>query len=84
MNKEKENMTKKNEDVKLDNCYQEVFKTVITMQSKYNNQMIAGTMMAQALRLYKTNLTDEGFKAMVEVIANSGDNIKPFDVPTIN
>jgi two-component SAPR family response regulator len=77
-------MTKKNEDEKLNECYQELFKIVIDMQARYNNQMIAGTMMAQALRLYKSNLTDEGFKAMVEVIASSGDTIEPFDVPTIN
>ena len=77
-------MTKKNEDKKLNDCYQEFFKTVIDMQARYNNQMIAGTMMAQALRLYKSNLTEEGFRAMVEVIASSGDSIEPFDVPTIN
>ena len=77
-------MTKKKQDEKLNDCYQELFKTVIDMQVRYNNQMIAGTMMAQALRLYKSNLTDEGFKAMVEVIASSSDTIEPFDSPTIN
>ena len=77
-------MTKKNEDKKLNDCYQEFFKTVIDMQTRYNNQMIAGTMMAQALRLYKTNLTEEGFRAMVQTIADSGDTIQPFDTPTVN
>ena len=77
-------MSKKKEDVKLNDCYQELFKTVVDMQAKYNNQMIAGTMMAQALRLYKTNLTEEGFRSMVQTIADSGDNIQPFDVPTVN
>ena len=77
-------MSKDKETKELNDCYQELFKTVIDMQARYNNQMIAGTMMAQALRLYKSNLTEEGFKAMVEVIANSGDTIEPFDVPTIN
>ena len=77
-------MTKKNEDKKLNECYQEIFNIVIDMQNKYNNQMIAGTMMAQALRLYKSNLTEEGFRAMVEVIASSSDAIQPFDAPTIN
>ena len=75
-------MRKKKKD--LNDCYQEFFKTVIDMQARYNNQMIAGTMMAQALRLYKTNLTEEGFRAMVQTIADSGDTIEPFDVPTIN
>ena len=77
-------MSKKKEDVKLNDCYQELFKTVVDMQAKYNNQMIAGTMMAQALRIYKSNLTEEGFKAMVQTIADSSDTIKPFDTPTIN
>jgi len=77
-------MKKDKETKELNDCYQELFKTVIDMQARYNNQMIAGTMMAQALRLYKSNLTEEGFKAMIEVIANSGDTIEPFDVPTIN
>ena len=77
-------MSKKKEDVKLNDCYQELFKTVVDMQTKYNNQMIAGTMMAQALRLYRSNLTEEGFRAMVEVIASSSDTIEPFDAPTIN
>ena len=77
-------MSKDKEDKDLYDCYQEIFKTVIDMQAKYNNQMIAGTMMAQALRLYKTNLTDEGFKSMVQTIADSSDTIEPFDSPTIN
>ena len=77
-------MSKKKEDILLNDCYQEVFKVMIDLQAKYNNQIIAGTMMAQALRLYKSNLTDEGFRAMVEVIASSSDAIQPFDAPTIN
>ena len=77
-------MNKKKEDKQLNDCYQELFKTVIDLQARYNNQMIAGTMMAQALRLYKSNLTDEGFEAMVKVIADTGDSIQPFDAPSIN
>jgi len=77
-------MSKDKEDKDLNDCYQELFKTVIDMQARYNNQVIAGTMMAQALRFYKSNLTEEGFRAMVEVIAGSGDTIEPFDTPTIN
>ena len=77
-------MSKKEDDILLNECYQEVFKVMIALQTKYNNQMIAGTMMAQALRLYKSNLTDEGFEAMVKVIADTGDSIQPFDATSIN
>jgi hypothetical protein len=60
-------MSKKKEDEKLNDCYQELFKTVVDMQARY-----------------KSNLTEEGFRAMVEVIASSSDTIEPFDAPTIN
>ena len=58
-------MTKK-EDKKLDDCYQELFEKMVDLQMKYPKQMVAGTMMAQALRIYKSTLDDEGFKAMME------------------
>ena len=77
-------MDKDKEEKDLNDCYQELFKTVVDMQARYNNQMIAGTMMAQALRLYKSNLTEKGFKSMVQTIADSSDTIEPFDAPTIN
>jgi len=77
-------MNKDKETKELNDCYQELFKTVVDMQARYNNQMIAGTMMAQALRIYKSNLTEEGFRSMVQTIADSSDTIEPFDTPTIN
>ena len=77
-------MNKDKEEKDLNDCYQEFFRTVIDLQTRYSNQMIAGTMMAQALRIYKSNLTEEGFRSMVQTIADSSDTIEPFDTPTIN
>ena len=76
-------MTEK-EDKKLNDCYQELFKKVVELQEKYNNQMVAGTMMAQALRIYKSTLKDEDFKSMIETIVESESKIQPYDKPTIN
>ena len=76
-------MTEK-EDKKLNDCYQELFEKVIELQMKYPNQMIAGNMMAQALRIYKSTLDDKGFEAMVDTIGESKDKIEPFDKPTLN
>ena len=83
--KERENvvMTKK-EDKKLNDCYQELFEKVVELQLKYSHQMVAGTMMAQALRIYKSTLKDEDFKSMIETIAESESKIEPYDKPTIN
>ena len=74
----------KKEDKKLDNCYQELFEKVVALQMKYPNQMVAGTMMAQALRIYKSTLKDDDFKSMIETIVESESNIQPYDKPTLN
>ena len=76
-------MTEK-EDIKLNECYQELFAKVVELQAKYPNQMIAGNMMAQALRIYKSTLDDKGFEAMVDTISESRNKIEPFDKPTLN
>ena len=44
-------LMKKKEDKKLNDCYEELFKKVVELQLKYSSQMVAGTMMAQALRI---------------------------------
>ena len=72
------------ENKKLDDCYQELFEKVVELQSKYPTQMVAGTMMAQALKIYKSTLDDEGFKSMIETIAESESKIEPYDRPTLN
>ena len=74
----------KKEDKKLNDCYQELFEKVIELQLKYPNQMVAGTMMAQALRIYKSTLKDDDFKSMIETIAENKDQIQPYDKPTLN
>ena len=74
----------KKEDTKLNDCYEELFKKVVNLQLKYSNQMVAGTMMAQALRIYKSTLDDEGFKGMIETIVESESKIQPYDKPTLN
>ena len=74
----------KKEDKKLDDCYQELFEKVVALQMKYPNQMVAGTMMAQALRIYKSTLKDDEFKSMIETIVESESKIQPYDKPTIN
>ena len=74
----------KKEDKKLNDCYQELFEKVVELQLKYPNQMVAGTMMAQALRIYKSTLKDDDFKSMIETIAESESKIQPYNKPTLN
>ena len=72
------------ENIDCDNCYQELFEKVVALQMKYPNQMVAGTMMAQALRIYKSTLKDDDFKSMIETIVESESKIQPYDKPTLN
>ena len=77
-------LMKKKEDKKLNDCYEELFKKVVELQLKYSNQMVAGTMMAQALRIYKSTLKDDDFKSMIETIVESESKIEPYNKPTLN
>jgi len=77
-------MTTEKEDIQLNDCYQELFEQIVELQLKYNPQMVAGTMMAQALRIYKSCLTEDGYQAMVQTIMDNKDNIQPYEKPHIH
>ena len=52
--------------------------------SSYEAPLVAATMMANAIRLYKKYLnSDEAFVDMMETIFNDLDAIKEFEEPTI-
>ena len=68
---------KKNEE-ELKDIYNKVFKQTIKHMKKHEPQMVAGTLMAIAIRLYKTDLTDDGFKEMLQTVLDSEDIIKPY------
>ena len=45
---------------------------------KYEPQMVAGTLMAIAIRLYRTSLSDDGFSQMLQTVLDSEKDIKPY------
>ena len=45
---------------------------------EYEPQMVAGTLMAIAIRLYKTQLSNDGFSEMLQTILDSEKDIKPY------
>ena len=69
----------KNKDKELDALYQELFADAVEYMKDYEAQMGAGTLMAIAIRLYKTNLTDDGFRKMLDTIAEC--EAEPYDIP---
>ena len=40
--------------------------------------MVAGTLMAIAIRLYKTSLSNDGFSEMLQTVLDSEDEIRPY------
>jgi len=75
------------EDIKLQEAYDEIYNKVMEMiiVKKYEPQMIAGTLMAQALKIYKTTLLESDYLKMIEAIKDSADKIPSMiDKKTIN
>ena len=68
----------KNKDKELQEIYNKIFEQSIKHMKKYETQMVAGTLMAIAIRLYKTNLSDDGFHEMLQTVLDSEDRIKSY------
>jgi hypothetical protein len=49
-----------------------------------DSQMIASTMIAQALRLYKSTLTDKEYREMMNIVVKTSRTIKPFVIKTLH
>ena len=69
---------KKNKDKELQDIYNKIFEQSVKHMKKYETQMVAGTLMAIAIRLYKTSLSDDGFSQMLQTILDSEDEIRPY------
>ena len=68
----------KNKEKELQDIYNKIFAESLKHMKKYEPQMVAGTLMAIAIRLYKTNLSDDGFHEMLQTVLDSEDNIKSY------
>ena len=69
----------------VDVVYNEVFRLMTRLCRDYEPLAVSGVMLAQALRLYKTTLPTEDFDLLIEeVMATVKDDVKPFDIPTLN
>ena len=78
-------MMPKNKDKELQEIYNKIFEQSVKHMKKYETQMVAGTLMAIAIRLYKTSLSDDGFSQMLQTILESEDDIRPYgDKETIH
>ena len=77
-------MSSKEDDKLLQEAFDDLYRYVIVMGVKFNWQMIAATLVTIGLRIYKTVLDDEGYKAMTDSIENSFENIEKFKDETLH
>ena len=71
-----ENMIKKDP---LEKLYQIIFEDALDYMKDHEVQAVAATYMAIAMRLYKTNLTDEGFLSMIRTVMEA--EVEPYEKP---
>ena len=71
-------MKPKNKEKDLQEIYNKIFDQTIKHMKKYEPQMVAGTLMAIAIRLYKTSLSDDGFSEMLQTVLDAENDIKPY------
>ena len=81
-------MTKKsleNNETKLKMLYEEMLDNMLDTVFKYDDaQIVASTMVALALRLYKTSLSESEFKDMLKVVIKNAKTIQPFTIRRIH
>jgi len=68
----------KDKEKELQEIYNLIFKEAVDHMKTYESQMVAGTLMAIAIRLYKTTLSDDGFHQMLQTVLDAEDDVKSY------
>ena len=78
--------TKKSKELELEIIYGELFDKMVELVLRTNEpQMVASTMMAQSLRLYKTVFKHPGeFKEVIETVLRQSESIEPYNHNTLH
>ena len=76
-------MTNKKMDVlrttMLLNVYDELAQKTLELLEKYkDDQLVASTLVAQGLKVYKSILSEQEFNDMLKIIVDDASKIKPF------
>ena len=70
------------EDKDLEEIFNRLFEMAMRCCEKYPSQMVAGTYLAIAIRMYKTVLAPKEFKLMMETISET--DVPPYEGPTVH
>ncbi len=77
---------KDKKEFELEFIYSELFDKMVELVLRYNEpQMVASTMMAQSLRLYRTVFKTKGeFQEVVDTVLGQADKIEPYNHKTLH
>lgn len=65
-------------DQRLNDCYESLYQRALELCMEHDSQIVASTMLAQALRIYKTILAPEDFEAMILTVTETAGRIEPY------
>ena len=68
----------KSKEKELQEIYNKIFRQSVNHMKTYEPQMVAGTLMAIAIRLYRTTLSDDGFHQMLQTVLDSEEDVKSY------
>tara|TARA_R110002050_G_scaffold64230_2_gene139850 strand:- start:229 stop:462 length:234 start_codon:yes stop_codon:yes gene_type:complete len=68
----------KDKSKELQDIYNKIFDQAVKHMKKHEPQMVAGTLMAIAIRLYRTSLSDDGFSQMLQTILDSEAEVRSY------
>ena len=82
--KSKGRITRQELDARLEACHDSLYERALELCMEHDSQIVASTMLAQALRLYKTILTEQDFEAMIRTVADTAERIEPYQASKIH
>jgi len=74
-------MIKLSEEDKIIKVYDEIYKKSSKLSEKNDPGLVAGSLLAVGCRIYKTILSAEEYKELMDKILTT--DVKPYDVPTL-
>ena len=74
----------KEKEIKFKTLYDKNWKEVEKLCESNDPLIVAGVILAQALKLYKTALSDDDFERMMQTILDSRTEIRPLSGPTLH
>ena len=74
----------KKKEIEFKTLYDKNWESIEKLCESNDPLIVAGVIMAQALKLYKTALSDQDFERMMQTILDSRTEIRPLQGPTMH